>query len=76
MATVYYPNLMAELARHGIEVSDLSELLGTSRQNVYHKLNKRSAWSLADMTKIQSYINDNSNGESYTLDYLFTEQIN
>lgn len=76
MTTVYYPNLLAELARHGIDVSDLSEVLGTSKQNVYNKLKSRSAWSLADMKKIQDFINDNSNGKSYTLDYLFQEQLN
>ena len=76
MTLVIYPNLQAELARYGIEIAELSEVLGTSKQNVYNKLKKRSAWSLSDMTKIQAYINDNSNGVSYTLDYLFKEQIN
>lgn len=75
MGVVYYPNLKAEMARYGITSEALSSVLGMSRPNLYNKINGKNAWTLADMKSVQNYLNDNSNGVSYTLDYLFKETL-
>lgn len=68
--TLYYPNIRAELARLGLSVTDLSEFMGMTRQNVQNKLNGRTAINEKDMKVIQEFFIAKGGG-AMTLDYLF-----
>lgn len=67
---IIYPNVMAELARHSLSVTTLSEYMGRTRQNVDNKLRGKNPMTHNDMKKIQAFILENG-GEVLTLDYLF-----
>lgn len=69
-----YKNLMAEMARNGIKVEELANILHCTRQNVYSKLRGETNFSLADINAIQSYINSHSDNGNYTIDYLFKDE--
>ena len=65
-----FPTIRAELARSKKSAADLADFLGTSRQNVYNKLNGKSAFKLKDMEMIQNFFKEKAGGD-FTLDYLF-----
>lgn len=65
-----YPNINAELARAGLTAATLAEYMGMTSQNIYNKLNGKTAFSLKDMETIKEYLKEKT-GSDFTLDYLF-----
>ena len=68
--TSKYPNLMAELARKGITLTELAKILGISRQSLYEKLKGKIRLGLEELNAIKAVLND----DSLTIDYLFEER--
>ena len=69
---VLYPNLVAELARHGITITNLAERLGMSRNNLYNKLYGVTNFTLKDLIAIQEVLKSVDSSGDYSLDYLFS----
>jgi transcriptional regulator with XRE-family HTH domain len=65
-----YPNIRAELARNGLTVAMLADYMGMTTQNVYNKLNGKTAVNQKDMQLIQEFFRVKVGG-TFTLDYLF-----
>lgn len=65
-----YPNIRAELARHGLSVTMLADYMGMTRQNMYYKLSGNIEFSLGDMEAVQDFFKLKT-GETFSLDYLF-----
>lgn len=70
---VLYPNLVAELARLGLTMTKLAELLGMSRTNLYNKVCGITNFTLKDITAIQEILKAADSNGDYTLDYLFSK---
>lgn len=68
--TLLYPNINAELARNGLTVAMLADYMGMTTQNVYNKLNGKTAVNQKDMKSIQDFLSVKGGG-TFTLDYLF-----
>ena len=68
--TLLYPNINAELARNGLTVAMLADYMGMTTQNVYNKLNGKTAVNQKDMKTIQDFFRVKCGG-IFTLDYLF-----
>lgn len=68
---VIYPNLVAELARQGLTITKLAELLEMSRANLYNKLWGVTNFTLKDITAIQEILVAADSSGDYSLDYLF-----
>ena len=68
--TVFYPNIQAELARNGLTIAMLADFMGMTHQNVYNKLNGKTAISQKDMRTIQEFFSVKGGG-AFSLDYLF-----
>lgn len=71
--TLLYPNIHAELARSGLTVIMLAEFMGMTTQNVYNKLNGKTAVTQKDMKTIQEFFSVKGCG-TFTLDYLFKNE--
>ena len=69
-----YPNVYAELARYGLTVAMLADFMGMSVQNLYGKLNGKTAVNQKDMRAIQEFFKAKGGG-AFTLDYLFTTNL-
>ena len=69
--TIIYPNLLAEIARQGITIAGLADILGVTRSNMYNKLNGKTNFSLKDIKAIQDALRANDKNGDYSLDYLF-----
>lgn len=69
--TLLYPNIRAELARNGLTVSMLADYTGMTSQNVYNKLNGKTAITEKDMKDLQEFFKAKGGG-TFTLDYLFS----
>lgn len=67
-----FKNLEAEFARMGLSVEEVGNKLGFSRALMYNRLNGKTNWTLGDMLKIQTIVNDVTQSH-YTLDYLFAK---
>ncbi len=65
-----YPNLEAELKRHGLTREKLSELLGINISTVSSKLTGKSSISIEEAKKIAAAI-----GENNDLKYLFDSKM-
>lgn len=61
-----FPNLIAEMARIGINKSELAQIIGISVSSIYSKLNGKTNFTLEDMEKISARF-------QMSLDYLFTK---
>lgn len=68
--TLLYPNIHAELARNGLTVAILADFMGMTTQNIYNKLNGKTAITQKDMKQIQEFFRVKGCG-TFTLDYLF-----
>ena len=68
--TLVYPNINAELARSGLTVAMLASFMGMTTQNIYNKLNGKTAITQKDMKAIQEFFSVKGGG-AFTLDYLF-----
>ena len=71
--TLLYPNIRAELARSGLTVAMLADYMGMTTQNVYNKLNGKTAINQKDMKTIQEFFSVKESG-AFTLDYLFKNE--
>ena len=67
---ILYPSIHAELARLGLNVIALAEFMGMTSQNLYNKLNGKTAITEKDMKAIQEFFIAKGGG-AFTLDYLF-----
>jgi hypothetical protein len=67
-----FRNLEAEFARIGLSVEEVGDKLGFAKCLLYNRLNGKTNWILADMLKIQKFVNDSTQSH-YTLDYLFAK---
>lgn len=65
-----YPNIHAELARNGLTVAMLADFMGMTTQNIYNKLNGKTAINQKDIKTIQEFFRVKGGG-TFTLDYLF-----
>lgn len=61
-----YPNLRAEMTRHGETVGDLAAVLGISLQVTSQKLCKKSRWTQPQINLLLDHY-----GQTY--EYLFAE---
>ena len=68
--TLLYPNIRAELARSGLTIAMLADFMGMTTQNIYNKLNGKTAVNQKDMLAIQEFFRVKAGG-TFTLDYLF-----
>jgi hypothetical protein len=68
--TLLYPNIKAELARSGLTIAMLADYMGMTTQNIYNKLNGKTAVNQKDMKTIQEFLRVKGGG-TFTLDYLF-----
>lgn len=68
--TLLYPNIHAELARSGLTIAMLADFMGMTTQNIYNKLNGKTAITQKDMKTIQEFFRVKDSG-TFTLDYLF-----
>ena len=55
-----YPNLINEMARQDITVTDMAKLLNVSQATIYRRLNGKSDFLLREAVKICQYF-DNEN---------------
>ena len=69
--TLLYPNIHAELARSGLTIAMLADFMGMTTQNIYNKLNGKTAITQKDMKAIQEFFSVKGGG-AFTLDYLFS----
>lgn len=67
-----YKNLRGALVAAGVELAELSKIIGVSYCTVTFKMNGKTAWDIKEMKTIQEELN-RLTGKSFTLDYLFTE---
>ena len=65
-----YQNLKAEIARAGMTNQEMEGVIGAKYATLWRLLNGKRQWRLAEMTAIQSELEER-NGTAYTLDYLF-----
>lgn len=65
---VKFPNLRAEMARHGIRVGDVAKTLGLSYSAAYKKITGHSEFTLSELVIIRKKFFPDK-----TLDYLFEE---
>ena len=61
-----YANLKAELARKGLTVKDLPDILGISKSACCKRLSGESDWKLREVKKLQKYLD-----VDLTIDELF-----
>lgn len=63
-----YPNLAAEMARKGIDFSDIAKVIGKDKRSVYNKIHKITHFTLEECRAIRdAFFLD------MELDYLFKE---
>lgn len=67
---MYFKNLKAELARYGITILDLAELLEVSRGTAFGKMSGRTEWKLSEIEKVLAILYHKS-GKTYSVEYLF-----
>lgn len=70
---LYFPNLVAELARLDMTKSQLGAEAGIAMTTIYSKFKGETKWTLKDMEKIKAVLERRS-GEKFSLDYLFVAQ--
>lgn len=63
-----YPNLNAEIARHGIKTKDIVKVLGISEKSVRNKLNGKTQFTIPEALKIRNKL-----FPKMTVDLLFSE---
>lgn len=63
-----FPNLRAEMARSGMTVKELSEILGVSYETAKNKIHGRTEFKLAEMNTIRAIF------PTYSLEYLFARK--
>lgn len=61
-----FRNLLAEMAREGIEIKDLALKIGISAKSLGFKLHCKTEFTRKEMMKIKRTFNNR-----YTLEYLF-----
>lgn len=72
---IIFPNLVAELARAGITVTELAERLNCARSVLYRKLCGEVNFYLKDAFAIQAELKKSGlDDANYTLDYLFAKR--
>lgn len=64
-------NLRAEMARYGVTISDIQQLLKLSERTVRSKLSGESGFSFSEASKIR-----NAFFVGYRLEYLFADDCN
>lgn len=67
-----YQNLRAAMTLARLDTAGLAKVLGMNYYTLTFKFRKKSAWTIEEMKAVQECINK-ATGESYSLDYLFTE---
>ena len=68
-----FKNLCAELARAGLSFPSLADTIGMGLSTIYSKKSGSRDWTLADMTAIQTVLQDET-GLDLPLDYLFKRE--
>lgn len=65
-----YRNLKAEMARAGLNSTQMAEKIGITKQGFSQKISGQANWNIAEMQKIQEIL-DNKLEQMLSLDYLF-----
>lgn len=60
-----FPNLNAEMARHGLKAKELAAALSISERTVSNKLNGKTEFTLSEIKKITALF------PNISIDYLF-----
>ena len=55
--TVLFPGLRGEMAKKGVSVRDLAEVLDTSDDSIYRRLNGIVEFDLSEIVKILAFFN-------------------
>jgi len=50
-----YPNILAEMARHGDTQGTLAKIIGMTRETLKNKLYGRTEWTIGEIEKICIY---------------------
>ena len=66
---VTFPNLRALMAKHGMNIGKMSEVIGNNYATFSRKLNGVSEFTFSDMLAIKDLFS--SRGESVTIEYIF-----
>lgn len=61
--------LRGEMAKYGLTIKDIAEIIGISYQAMFNKLHGKTEFTLTEAKKIVSYFN--SQGESHSVETLF-----
>ena len=69
MAHVTYPNLRAEMARHGLTQEDVAAILDIGSTQLNRKFQKKSQFSLSETQSVQSMFEP-----QLSIDYLFADE--
>lgn len=67
-----YKNLRGALVAANVELAELAKIIGVSYCTITFKMNGKTTWDIKEMKTIQDALN-RLTGNSFTLDYLFTE---
>lgn len=67
-----YRNLRSALVAADVDLAELAKIIGVSYCTATFKMNGKATWDIKEMKAIQEALN-RLTGESFTLDYLFTE---
>ena len=59
MRVMKYPELVAEMVRHGDTEKDLGKLIGKSYSSVSVRLSGKKEWSISEIDKICDYYGKN-----------------
>ena len=64
-----FPELRAMMAKHGLDHTEMGELIGNTRLTFGKKLRGESEFTFYDMVKIKNYFQEQ--GEAVSIDSLF-----
>lgn len=68
-----FKNFDAELARNGLNVGDVADYMGKTKQTIYGKMSGKIAITQDEMKSIQNFFSEKAGG-TFTLDYLFATE--
>lgn len=59
MKKILYPNLVAEMARHGESQRDLGAMLGLPHESICRRLSGKIEWSISEIDKLCEHYEKN-----------------
>lgn len=68
-----FPNLICEMARFGVDIKAIANLLGVAPNNVRARFNGTTKILFGEACKIRDYFNSTYD-TNFTVDYLFANE--